>query len=1451
MRFFYRVRTNEPCAQHEEVPEVPLRRSNSISERKTASGCKAADATQIATSSASSSSSVSSLSSTSSLDNSNSRPESPATPDVKVKSDAQTPKSVSFADNCGRRDGKSSSKVKTPKSDDRLAKQLARSAKRLSKEASAEAPVEKRVENIKLKIDQNSVTIIKNSTKELKLKFKKERDHKNTSVSSPASSPSSSSSSSSGSNTRNTKSIETEATPSVKRKSGDIASIKLAKVHTSDRSGSKSPGSSDIVKYEIKSPVTETATPLVPVASTSRAASVVSAAKSAAIVPPPAPVIEVNLDSVKTEELDDIYEEKKSEFLNSFELTPTKLLPPLKLQQIDAQIRQNQLSPKTFAELKLRKTPPMLASGATTTPTSPTTSKATAATAAVGRRSSPTAQSQTARQTTADKKSPSPPLAATTRKAPTPPLAAAASNDVFKVPLPLPLRSTESAAALKRKHKDAIKATTTQSASASAPPPPKRGRISSPELPNALPIAPSQRNGAPGLINTKLNALPEISVTSAPVSNAPASSSKKTTSPPLGKTRRDSIAEPLPLRPPNEQRPITAKDVLPKPPQVPIRNYDGEKKMNNLSVKPIDKLMPPASLKPAPIVNHISRPNQSDTPRPLASTASNKAAQSTAQQQQQQQHRNGTASASKKLPNLLPKPPATSASSHAVSTSNTMGPPLHPISSGKEAANKHPHSIKPAGSSSPAYVPSYPTMGPPVSIPSLHNNNFPHHHHLQHHHHQQPQLKQNGGNTSGYLNFALMNSHKRATSAAADAAAASAMATLGNRTPNPYASGNNSGGGNLPSYAPSSPHYATNYGAGSASGSGTNSASGGPSNYGQFKYMKTPPHLANIFPHPPVNVAQQQQQQQSSKSAATTNASRTPSTTTTAANNQQQQQQQQSNNQNRNTFKRPSVTLTTKDISPPEKQQKVQSLLDSCNISFPSSLSITLHDQKDASAGGSLFQSLHKGPVNNYIEIVKLPDVPLPQAQQDNANNGKQSASPASPPKKQQTPSQAPIQPPVVTPPQKQQVSISSNNASNIMNYVNVMTSTSASASSPMGANKTASAGNKTTAHGNKPRPSPEKKSLPDLNPIDKLAALKERVSFQEKFINSLDHQTANRKSNAPAAATASAAAAGAAGAAGKSKTKPPPRAIAPKTTSPPSSTGGNVAAVAQQLRANATAQIPATTAATSASTKNGPQQRNRNAKAKSPSPPVAANASAAAARNANNSAISPRTTSTAKHAELAALDLTAATPILRQLQQHQQHQQQQQHMNNNNEQNKRNKSPYQLSPTSVSDLNAQLQQAQHQHQAAAAQQQQQQQQNKDLAAAFFAAAMARATQTAAAAATPSFMLPPSMAAAAAQQAALNSYAAGNMQFQQQQFHLFEQFARMQSGQDQLAEALRSNYSKVMVAAAAAAATTAAAAAGSPGTASSANSSSRTPASSPKAAAPTNAATVSPKSKAS
>jgi len=93
----------------------------------------------------------------------------------------------------------------------------------------------------------------------------------------------------------------------------------------------------------------------------------------------------------------------------------------------------------------------------------------------------------------------------------------------------------------------------------------------------------------------------------------------------------------------------------------------------------------------------------------------------------------------------------------------------------------------------------------------------------------------------------------------------------------------------------------------------------------------------------------------------------------------------------------------------PEKQQvKVKSLLNSCNINIPSSLSITIsRDNGDPSSPSNGQHPKHKSPVNNYIEIVKLPDQP-----QDQGQAAKEAQKRQSPPAAGQGPQPAKLPPP-------------------------------------------------------------------------------------------------------------------------------------------------------------------------------------------------------------------------------------------------------------------------------------------------------------------------------------------------------------------------------------------------------------------------------------------------------
>lgn len=928
MRFFFRVRTNEPSVE-DELPEVPLRRSPSISGLKSINSLSAPpsdsetvnsdDSTPFSIFSATTDFSSETIPTPLAPQPSEPfmKPESPATPSnttpanppqntqlqkLKLTLYTSTTPPTSPRSSADAKSSSKSPKVKTPKSiDEKLAKIAARVAKKSSSKESKDEVPEKRVENIKLKIEQNSVTIVKSTTKELKMRFKKDREQKEINAKAAASLASSVPTTSSSSTVNHYKS-KGESSP--RSKKSDIASIKLAKV--TERSDS----TNGQVKYEIKSPVIST-----------------PQTESPPTQSPPTqstqPDIKIEVDFIKSEVEDS--EEKKSEFLNSFQLTPTKSLSPEKLQQIDAQIRLNQLSPKMYEELKQAKS-------VSEQPKSPSSKRnASSPPILITKPGSP--------------KSESTPKIKEALKVSTPVNKSIANEQPIKTQT-----------AQKRKNKDPVKNV------------PKKSRSNSPEEPiNSTPV---------------LN-LPEISLKRID-SQIDQPQPQITNTPSITKTKIESNDQQL-MRPPIEPiKPV--KDVFVKP--HPVTNTEltwNERK--NLSVKPIDKLMP----KPL-IVNNVQRPTQSDTPHPTAATTKRP-------------------SSTKKLAAIAPKP----------TSSSIMPPPLAPplhIRNNSESEikqiksdsktkdlkiyaphiDKHPLAIKAPGSSSPAYVPSYP------SLPK-------------------------NGNSSGYLNYALLNSHKRASET-----------PLGSRTP-AYSSSPS------PSYSPSSPQFSPSYNI---------------SPYPQYKYMKPPSHLANFFPNPPKPI---------------------PVNNCSPPISKPQPEELNKRHVNENALKRSHNTSPKNDkvSSPPEKQQKVQSLLDSCKITFPSSLSITLHEQKDPKSNQSMFQAMHKSPVNNYIEIVKLPDLP---ASEESKKCGSPTKKPLSPTTNSKSP--IPIQPRPLPSQSSNQMIVAS---SSPMQY-------------PMAPPPIQS---------HKSHMTMDKKIMPELQLIDRMTAIK--TSFQEKFIKSLDDPKAPKGS--------------------------------------------------------------------------------------------------------------------------------------------------------------------------------------------------------------------------------------------------------------------------------------------------------------------------------------------------
>ncbi|KAL5273907.1 hypothetical protein ACFFRR_000583 [Megaselia abdita] len=85
-----------------------------------------------------------------------------------------------------------------------------------------------------------------------------------------------------------------------------------------------------------------------------------------------------------------------------------------------------------------------------------------------------------------------------------------------------------------------------------------------------------------------------------------------------------------------------------------------------------------------------------------------------------------------------------------------------------------------------------------------------------------------------------------------------------------------------------------------------------------------------------------------------------------------QSTEQQKTEKNNKSNKRAFPGSTSPSSEPPGKHFK--SLLDSCKINIPSSLSITITNDDAESKSPNSAGSKHKSPVNNYIEILKLPD---------------------------------------------------------------------------------------------------------------------------------------------------------------------------------------------------------------------------------------------------------------------------------------------------------------------------------------------------------------------------------------------------------------------------------------------------------------------------------------------
>lgn len=949
MKFFFRVRNNE--AKLEELPEVPLRRSPSISDRKAIQ--------------------TESISSTTDLTESTHyfvKPKSPKPIVPEMKCEKQSVCDVSNESNkneiikCGEemRKCERSDKVESSKRNSELRKSLGndrsdKGEKRSAKEDEKNQKIknvkklkedssEKRVENIKLKIDlsrQNSVTIIKTSVNDLKMKFKTERENK--------------------SELSETSADKAKDETSGKKKQ-EIDVIKLSKVTENSKDNE--------VKYEIKSSKNTT-----------------SSDKS--------PVLKIESD-IKTESEDD----KKSEFLESFELTPTKSLSPEKLailaenKKIENATANQTLSAKKDVPMKnsTKIVPWHKPFGVPADLNSKSLNeslKSKDKKCDVQNVSVQDGTKAVTKEKIPAKKSISPTPSSSSH--PTKPLVTILPKQPVGKVTPEERVSSKSSLSLNcsAPNKDnPLKTTITKSASLS------------PKLPSQKLVDEVTQKASDSRQNqSSNNGSTKEPTTSKRKSKEPIKNiSKRRFSLCLEQPTKNSKLPSMPLLFDNTEKSTVIRDVEMKSAKSPNRiwcvdpialagknadntasNQENNKGINGNAQKretesTMGKMLPPVSTS-TPRKSLDNKIKGKIRLNPLKSLVS----------------------MPRKLPNILPKPSPTQASNMPNIAKMLKNPDteIKQIPNGKDIKVYGPAMdmpVRPLGSSSPAYVPAFNAM------------------------HRNP--------TVGYLNYALMNSRR------------SNELPLNIRSP-AYAPPS-------PIYSPNSPQYTPNYNIPSQP---------------QFKYMKSPAYVPNYQPMPISNGSQK---------IATSSPKK---------------------NENN---KRPHPSIGD-GHSPPEKQAKVQSLLESCKINFPSSLSITLHEQNDSSLNNPLFNPKRNSPVNNYIEIVKLPEIPAKEDVKPKSEPTKTAPIKALTPK-------APIQKPSSPKPQTAKPSGYADKEKGFTETNNV---------APGGASEL--------------KKSPETKAIPDLNPMDKNVATLLKVKrdkdtgYQGKFLESiLDKKRTEKITSAP-----------------------------------------------------------------------------------------------------------------------------------------------------------------------------------------------------------------------------------------------------------------------------------------------------------------------------------------------
>lgn len=159
---------------------------------------------------------------------------------------------------------------------------------------------------------------------------------------------------------------------------------------------------------------------------------------------------------------------------------------------------------------------------------------------------------------------------------------------------------------------------------------------------------------------------------------------------------------------------------------------------------------------------------------------------------------------------------------------------------------------------------------------------------------------------------------------------------------------------NSPIYSPSSPQYVPNYNIPTVPTYKYTPKPANTNNSYLQSVLNSSNPMSSLFPSPPTK---KDTPNSNNNSSASSN-----STTNIRAESQAHKRVY------------PFVRSPSPSEDPPEKQLKVKSLLNSCNINIPSSLSITItREDGDASSNGAQYPK-HKSPVNNYIEILKLPE---------------------------------------------------------------------------------------------------------------------------------------------------------------------------------------------------------------------------------------------------------------------------------------------------------------------------------------------------------------------------------------------------------------------------------------------------------------------------------------------